>query len=543
MGERIIRASIVVGIAHLILKFFGLIQAMVAGNYMDQATYAAVYAFAFEGIIYSAYLIGEEAIGPSFLPVFMKEKDEKEESAGWALANIVLTLQAILLLGTILVIVCFPEVVVRLFTYWDEAVDPTAYNLAVQSLPWLAPSLLFLSLGSTTYMLLNGYKHFFLAAIGDASWKFCVILFMFVGMGLFGMDYMALVFGLLVGSIAKLLTHMLGLLRQLRFVRPSLDLKSPALRTLLWLMLPLLAGILFAKARDIYNNITILSYLKQESALLIQANSFGRKLFQGLSWLVPYAVSIAMFPFLCELVDRKDWKKLGELLTQSTRMLLSFFIPVSLLLAALSEPIAVLLFARGEVSVESARLAGLAAACYMFVLPAFALEYVFMQGYFANRKMISVTVIGIVYSALSIGISYIFVRLIGLHGTEALLAVILGYVISRMLKTLTLVTFLKRTIPMLPVRDTLLFLGRLSILAAITGAGGWVVMLVLNQLIPVIDEVNLSKMTKLLLFGKLVGAGTAGLIAYVVFAYLLRIAEPFTMFRWGFDKVRAKLGR
>jgi hypothetical protein len=38
----------------------------------------------------------------------------------------------------------------------------------------LGPAVIGLSLGSTTYVLLNGYKRFFLAAFGDAVWKFAV---------------------------------------------------------------------------------------------------------------------------------------------------------------------------------------------------------------------------------------------------------------------------------------------------------------------------------------------------------------------------------
>ena len=73
------------------------------------------------------------------------------------------------------------------------------------------------------------------------------------------------------------------------------------------LAIPLLAGILIAKVRDQVNDVYVLSALDESG--LMQANSMGRKLQSTLLYLVPYTLSIAVFPFFCELVDRDS---LGE---------------------------------------------------------------------------------------------------------------------------------------------------------------------------------------------------------------------------------------
>ena len=58
----------------------------------------------------------------------------------------------------------FPDRVIGLLTAWDATGAASKVSLARTALVWLAPALIGLSLGSTTYMLLNGYKRFFLAA-------------------------------------------------------------------------------------------------------------------------------------------------------------------------------------------------------------------------------------------------------------------------------------------------------------------------------------------------------------------------------------------
>jgi putative peptidoglycan lipid II flippase len=537
VGERIIRASFVVAAAHLCFKFLGLAQSIFAGAYFGDADFDIVYVVAFEGVILTLFLIGEEVIIPAFLPVFMKLKEEEGEGAAWAAANILLTAQAIVLLIVVCLMVCFPDSVINLVTDWKETGDSTRYLLAQVSVVYLAPALFFLSLGSTTYLLLNGYKRFFLAALGDASWKFCVVVSLVIGVGKLELGWKALIFGLVVGSVAKLVTHLIGLLRQLRFTHLSINLKHPAVKAFLVLALPLLLGIIFAKFRDVFNNVYILSTL--DTPGLMKANSFGRKLFLAMSWMVPYAVSIAMLPFFCELVDKGDKKKLGEILTKAGRMMLAFFIPVALLTAVLSEPIAQLLFKWGKFGQETVHWAAISNACYILVLPAFALEYILMQGFFANRKMWSVVIIGIASSMVSILISYIFIAHLGYRGVQGLMVVALGYVAARNFKTLLLISVLKRHIPMFDWKPTLLFVLRCTLVGVVVALAGYFALKGISGVLPAAE----GRMIKIQLLIKLAVSGTVGGAIFFAGIYVMRITEPRDMFDWGMEKVKQKLDK
>lgn len=557
IGDRIIHAGIVVAAAHLFLKLTGLIQAKAAAQFLAPHEYEIIFAMAFTNGVFSLFLIGEEVIGPCFLPVFMRQVDDGSEEGGWGFANAVLTLQGILLLVVVAVVMCFPDLMVRLLTEWTAEGDPANYGLLRTSLVILAPSLFFLSLGSTTYMLLNGYRKFFLAAFGDASWKICVVIALIVGIGIFHWDARALMFGLLIGSAAKLGTHLVGLASKLRFARLSLHWRSPAMKTFALLMLPLIAGILFAKFRDIFNNVRILTHIQDQPGI-IQANDLGRKLFASISWMVPYALQIALFPFLCELVDRNDRQELGRILTQSCRLLLAIFIPGSVLLAVLAEPISVILFLGGETGLQVALWTGVSMACYLLVLPAAAVECVLMQGYFADRRMLSVTLIGIGTSLVSVVISYVGIARMEAQAMAALIIVSLGFAVSRWIKSGVLIAVLKRTVPMFPARQSLFFFIRLLLLAAIVGAVAWGVDGVLDVMWPdglaearqeladvspemaVVSAGQFSgTLNRMLLLTKLVLAAAAGGVAFLLGAILLQIREPLDMVNW----VLTRMGR
>lgn len=527
ISERILKASAAVFIAHLCFKLVGFVQFFVVGVVIETNTWEAIYGFAFDGVIFSLFLIGEELIGPAFLPMFSEEKENIGESAAWNLANTFLTCQFLVLCIVVLLLILFPEQLTKLLTYWNRKNKPEMFELAVQGVNLMAPALICFSLASTTYMILNSYKKFFMAAFGDAVWKGAILLGVIIGIGVMGMNWKALAVGVLIGSVAKLVTHLIGLVGHLSRLRPAFNLNNPAFKRMLWLMVPLLIGIVFAKFRDFYNYITVLSSLDMSG--LIKANAYGRKLFQAVGVVVPYTLSIAMFPFFCDLVTSDDEEKLGGILDKSSRMLMVFFIPAAMFFLIYSTPFVQLLI-WGKFSARDAYLAGISMACYTLVLPAYSLEMLFMQAFFAKRKMVTVTVIGITFSTLSMLISYIGIIHYEATGVTALMIVALGYVLSRTCKAIALISLLKKSVPMFVFRDTFLFLLRVFILGLLITVTGWGVLYGFDRVCGVGGS-------KIMLIIKLAATGGAASIVYCVGVYLLKISEPVEMLVWAKRKL------
>ena len=537
MGERktslerhIFKASVFVLIAHVLFKLAGLIQAKVMGHYLPQGTFDVVYAFAFENCIFMLFLIGEEVLGPSFMPVFMRELDVESEKSAWTFANTVLTLQFLLLVVVACVFCLVPHAVVEFLTTWSAGSSPEKYELAAKSIRTLAPAVIGLSLGSTTYVLLNGYKRFFLAAFGDAVWKFCVVFFLIVGTVLARDNAQMLMWGLVAGSLCKVGTHLFGLRDKLHLFRPEFAFSHPAFKRLCWLALPLLAGILMAKVRDEYNNVYILSALDESG--LMQANSMGRKLQSTLLFLVPYTLSIAVFPFFCELVDKNDHARLGRLVTRFGRMLLSVFAPFALFVAVAAVPLTALIFKGGHFDAVAVHRTAVSLSFYTFVLPAAAIEALVMQAFFANRRMVAVTVIGILFSSLSILISWVGLKVCGGHELILLAFIAGGFTMSRIFKCVTLVEMLKKNAPVFPFAETLSFLARVALAAGLASAVGW---LALHRLGFV---AGLSGRVGDLLKVGLVGAVFGGV--YVISAYGLRVNEMHELLGLFLQKVRKR---
>lgn len=530
LEKRIFKAGLFVLVAHLLFKLAGLIQAKVMGYYLPQSTFDVVYAFAFENCIFMLFLIGEEVLGPSFMPVFMRELDIESEKSAWSFANTVLTLQFLLLVVVACLLCLAPHAVVELLTKWSADSSPEKYELAAKSVKTLAPAVIGLSLGSTTYVLLNGYKRFFLAAFGDAVWKFCVVFFLVVGAVLARDNAQMLMWGLVAGSLCKVGTHLLGLRDKLHLFRPELAFSHPAFKRLCWLALPLLAGIVMAKVRDAYNNVYVLSALDESG--LMQANSMGRKLQSTLLFLVPYTLSIAVFPFFCELVDRNDNAGLGRLVTRFGRMLLSVFAPFALFVTVAAVPLTSLIFKGGHFDAVAVQRTAVSLSLYTFVLPAAAIEALVMQAFFANRRMVAVTVIGIVFSSISILISWIGLKTCGGHELVLLAFIAGGFTVSRIFKCVTLVEMLKQNAPVFPFGETFAFTSRVALAAGLASGLSW---LTLNH-VGLVAGLH-GRVGDLLKLG-LAGAVFGGV--YLVSAYVLRIRELRELFAFAQQKLRKR---
>ncbi len=540
LADRILRASALILVAHLVFKLLGIVQYRFIGHYCDDVT-RDLFSFGYEYVLGILFFIGEESIGPAFLPVFMEEKEKRSEPAAWRFARRVLAIQSLVIAAAVALVALYPGVLLRWLTFWDAAEVESIYlEQGPRYARWMAFGLFGLSLGSTTYMLLNGYKRFFCAAFGDAAVKLG-LLAVLVGAvvwrgGLDGAYLPVLAGGVVLGSFCKLGVHLLGMPDKLPFLwcrrEGEASVSDAAFRRFCWLVAPLLLGILFAKFRDIFNQLYILSYVPEEG--LVAGNVWGRKIYQAVGSIVPYAVSIAMLPFLCEMVDRGRREELGATITRSARLIVIMCAPVAALVVALSLPLAQLLYQTGKFGYDACAQVAVANACYTVVLPFYALEFVLMQAFFANRRMVAVTAIGIGFSALSMGLTAGAILGLKWEGLWALAAVASAFTVSRILKVGCLMGYLRCFVPAFPTRETLSFAGRMFVIALLTGWSAWTLRQFMGD---ITDAATTGELLGRVLLQLAVCSLVGGGVCLVLLLLLLR-PDILLVYRWALARLR-----
>jgi hypothetical protein len=151
--------------------------------------------------------------------------------------------------------------------------------------------------------------------------------------------------------------------------------------------------------------------------------------------------------------------------------------------------------------------------------------------------MLSVTVAGILFSSLSVGISWLGLKLFREHELLLLAVIAGGFALSRTLKTVMLVLLLRKNTPVFPLWPTLTFLARLLLMALIAAICAWSGLRCL-KLNVVADFMPPSQALADLI--RLCVGSFAGLCGAIIASYFLRIKEPFEIANWLLKKLKIR---
>jgi peptidoglycan biosynthesis protein MviN/MurJ (putative lipid II flippase) len=341
--------------------------------------------------------------------------------------------------------------------------------------------------------------------------------------------------GAVIGGTLKLLLHIVVLGRErLRMYRLTLDLTDPHLRAFVLLVLPLLLGIDVSQWRDavVRNAITSVAGLPT-------FYDMGRAVVDSIGFLIPLSLSIALLPYFCDLEARNDRAQLGRLLTQTIRMLVWFFVPLGIVLAAAALPTCLVLFRGRVIGAPQAVLAALVLQIFCIQLPFLATEMMLNQAFFSGRRMVAPTAVGIILSLVASGIAYVAViqgRVTG--ATGILLVVCLTLVAMRIIKCFVLVALLKRTVPVLPLAETLAYGVRLLLAGGAAAAAALGMQQLYRGPLAPLDRVLKSGHISNALEAVLIGA--SGAAVYLAASYLLRMEEPRLCWHWAREKMRRR---
>ncbi|MBI5832010.1 MAG: polysaccharide biosynthesis C-terminal domain-containing protein [Armatimonadetes bacterium] len=523
---------------HLLARFGGIIQKMVLAHFFGTSSMGDV-AAAVEKVFQSIYYIPEELLTHSLLPVFNKVRrgDEQagpDEREAWTLASQVGTLQAlILVLVTIVGMSCtrwFCGVILELPTPGEGnyAAELAKFNITVYVVRIAFIGLFCTSMGSLTYVLLNAYKRFVSPAMGDVAQKLGIvvgIVIMSVGFG--SQDPIGYALGFILGGVFKWLTHLIALGPKLRMARPGINLRCPHLRELGLLMLPLLAGSVIGKVRDLAE-----FGIAWRASQLIEGTAASLDFARKTVWLpiniLPYALGIALFPFLADWALRKQKDKVTDAFLSASRNMIFVFAPITLFFLLLGSEIITVVYKSGKFGNASVDLVTRAFDVYAVAMIFYALEIIALQVFYAHRDTKTPFWIGLGASVLQVAIAWLMGLQLGLGNV----GIAMGFAIA---KTVKVVLMWHKLRP----RLTSFNWPSLSRMALKTVASCAVMAVAILACRFGAHAVHLDLTNRKLALAFVAGTGAASFGAYLVTAALFKIDELEPLMA----KVRGKLRR
>ncbi len=447
-GRSVARATAGIGALHFVRFLIGFVAQPLIAHNLGFSWPADVYQVSTD-IVQRFWLLFEKVVNPAFLPQFIAALKEDGEEEAWKLASTALLILLVLLSGaTVLGWAFMPQLVG--FLSQKAKGNPQQIALTISAARVLLIGLLALGISSLTYTILNGYKRFVWAAVGDALWKAGV----FGGAALafllyhkpigtlvalqktaptvlqqtqlldLGLKSLQLILGgFLIGSVLKLVPHVLAIGPKWRLFRPRLDLSNPRVRTMLALALPLVLGIVISETRGFY-----LQRLADDPSIQIPASRFALKLSRLINdtfiQVFPYALSIGIFPFLADLARERDRQPLTDLVVRSLRICFFVFVPLTAILIALRSPLLHALWTGGQMSSRETMQIIPPYVAFSLGLTGFACEMMLGQAFYALTRTWAPTLIGLAVSVIWIalarfGVAHLGWGLAAIAGAEA----------------------------------------------------------------------------------------------------------------------------
>ncbi len=229
-----------------------------------------------------------------------------------------------------------------------EPPNDAMINLTIQLVRWILPAVPLLGLGSVMMAGLHAAGRPAAPSLGSATRNAVFIVTALALSATIGIESLAL--GTVLGALAIMLIQLPALRRAGLLVSPNLHLRHPAVRTVVRLSIPVTGSLIITTAVLVVDR-NLASGVSEGTVATMR---FATTLVQTVLGLVAAAVALAALPSLSRHHEDDDPDAFARTLRRALVFVTLLIVPVTLMLAVLSEPVVRLIFQHGDTDASGA---------------------------------------------------------------------------------------------------------------------------------------------------------------------------------------------
>lgn len=367
----------------------------------------------------------------SFVPIFIKIRNEEGEDNGWKFFSAVFWWLLIAFLMAGILNFVLSSYVIELFApgFGNQTVN-LAKVLMLICLPSMALSQMFIFLTRT----LNCINRFGIPELVNLILPLTTIIGLLLWGKTVGIYVLAWTFA--VGNLASFAILMTLARRYGIKLTLSFSVQKKNLVLLLQQAAVPLSGIVLSQGL-IYVNSSLASKLTQGS---LSALMMGKQLFNVPLTMLVLALGSIIFPLFSNQVAQKDWSGLEKSIYKATSYVLVFGIPISLWMILGREPFIKLFFEHGAFDRQATELAKTTTLGYSFFITIYGLYAIYARALLAMRKIKFLILNGAITVSLSIVSVFLLEHYFGLIG------IILGGEIPQLVSAILMYNEINKTL-------------------------------------------------------------------------------------------------
>lgn len=494
-------AALILGAASFLSRIIGVVRDRILAHEFGAGTALDVYTAAFRipDFLYNIIIVG--ALSAGFIPIFL-EIFNKDKQKAWKFTSNVLTI-TFLGLSTFSLIAFFvlPFFIHLLVPGFSP--EAQAQTLTLTRIMLLSP--LFLGLSGVVSSILQSLRSFVMYSLAPLFYNLGIIfgaIFLVPSFGLKGLAY-----GVVCGAFLHFAIQIPVLfLYDFKF-SPVFSLRNADIKKLLGLMVPRTLTL-----ATIQITVFVTTFFASTlTAGSIAVFNFANNIISLPIGIIGISFALAAFPTLSELAAKNDKEEFEKHLLNTTRQILFFIIPLTIVFIFLRAQIVRVLLGSGQFNWEDTITTASTVGMFALALFAQCLIPLYTRAFYAYQDTKTPFVRATLSLVLTAGLSFLFKERLGVAGLA--LAVSLASIIELIL----LMISLKKIARTLEAKN-LFFSSLRLVVAALPMA---VVIQILK--VPLSHVFSLDTFIGVLLQGVI--CGVVGLLVYAVFCVLLKVEE------------------
>ncbi len=350
-----------------------------------------IIAFTFPEML-SNLLVGPLAV--TFIPLYTESLTRDGEGKAWEFFSNVTNLIFISTLALSLFIIPLTPWIVHLMApgFEKDVSEQAAGLMAV-----MVSVIVIMALSRVVTGCLNCYHHFTAPALGGLVSTLVTILCVIILSPRYGIYGLA--FGILLGSLGRLLTQVPAIIGRVKQYRLTFDIYQPETRKMAALMLPLIVGSCVVQSGVLVERV-LASGLSEGSVSFL---GYAYTIMRMPTEVLMGAISVVLFPVLSRCVVSGDTLQLTKTLSAGIRMGNFLLIPMCVAFYLFGNIIIQVLFERGAFVASMTEGTADALALYSISMLVWASYYMVSHAFCALKSFsllvktaVVVTVIGII---------------------------------------------------------------------------------------------------------------------------------------------------
>lgn len=401
------RSGLLVMIITMVSRVLGLVRAGIIAYYFGASAMTDAFFSAFKISNFFRQLLGEGALGSSFIPLYNErvesEGEENSKQFIYSTLNLLFVFSTIV---TILMIIFSQGIIDGIVSGFPDETKIIASRL----LKIMSVYFVFISLSGMVCAILNNFKQFAVPASTSIFFNLAIILASMYFGKTYGID--ALAYGVVIGGLFQFLVVLPAFFKIMKGYSFKIDWKDPYLKKIFIMICPMLIGIVARQVNTIVDQM-FASYLAEGG---VSALENATRLYLLPVGVFGVSISTVIFPALSKAMSKNDLDGATDNIIKGLNILLFLIIPSTAVLTFYAPEVIRLTLSYGKFDEEAVRVTSQALLYYSLGLYFYTAIYLMTRAFYSVKNSKYPVKFSIISIVINIVLNFLLIKSMAYRG-------------------------------------------------------------------------------------------------------------------------------